>query len=217
VKRAVRVYKKRKIEEPDDGHVKAAVGFLDALEDAIFVDFPNAIALGPVTDDFKDWPWLIRVLVWPLFKPVDIIFPGRNAHDPVSKRVNTFYPDKWDTHWQDYSILLVAVISLAFGGIHLFGWSFDFPSNVEQILWRIASLSIIEVPFMFFPAREVGRAIDEYLDPTNDIYVKVIPMLLLLLYILGRLALLVLSFLCLRTLPPAVFHIVQWSSFIPHI
>jgi len=217
VRRGVRVYKKRTTEEPDDGNVEATVGFLDALEDAIF-GLPDSIARGPVTDDFKDSPWLIRVLIWPLFKPVDIIFPGRNAHDTVSvKRVNTFYPHKWDTNWLEYSIVVVAAITLAFGGIHCFGWSFDFPSSTEQLLWRVASISIIEVPFMFFPARELGRAIDRYLDPTSDIYTRVIPMLLLLLYTLGRLALLVLSFLCLRSLPPAVFHVIDWSSFIPHV
>ncbi|KAH9957225.1 hypothetical protein BC827DRAFT_1227028 [Russula dissimulans] len=41
--------------------------------------------------------------------------------------------------------------------------------------------------------------------------------LLLFLYICGRLVLLVLAFLTLRSLPPATFHTVRWTSFIPHI
>ena len=38
------------------------------------------------------------------------------------------------------------VIATIFGGIHCVAWSFQFPSHTEQLLWRIASLSITCVP-----------------------------------------------------------------------
>ena len=43
------------------------MGFWAALRDALSV-LPVAIVLGPLID--KDsWPWLVRVLAWPILKP----------------------------------------------------------------------------------------------------------------------------------------------------
>jgi hypothetical protein len=68
VQRDVRVYKKRMTEEPmDNGDVEATVGFWEGLGDSLS-DFPAAIARGPVTESNHS-SWLIRVLMWPLFKP----------------------------------------------------------------------------------------------------------------------------------------------------
>jgi len=214
VQRGVRVYKKRETGEPmDDGDAEPTVGFWVALGDALS-HLPAAIVRGPSTYDFTDSPWLLRFLMWPLFKPVDTILPEDIADDIVfEKRVHTFYPHEWVTASQNFSIFLVVTITLAFGGIHCFGWSFSFPSSIERILWRVASLSIIGVPIMLFPA----KGLVDFLDPYNDFHMRMIVTFLLLLYILGRLTLLVLPFLCLRSLPPAVFHVVHWTSFIPHV
>jgi len=218
VQRGVRVYKIRRTEEPiDDGDIEATAGFWDGFADALS-GLPVAIGRGPVTDDFKNSPWLIRVLMWPLFKPVDIIFPEDDTNDIVfEKRVNTFYPHQWARGSQNFSALLVVTITLVFGGIHCIGWSFTFPSSIERILWRVASLSIIGVPILLFPARGIGRAIDNFLNQFDDFYTRMILISLLLLYILGRLTLLVLPFLCLRSLPPTAFHVVRWTSFVPHV
>ncbi|KAH9952480.1 hypothetical protein BC827DRAFT_1372206 [Russula dissimulans] len=84
-------------------------------------------------------------------------------------------------------IILIAGIASAFGGIHCIGWSFTFPSGTERTLWRVASISITSIPIA-----------GSYLYSC-------------------RLVLLILAFLCLRSLPPATYYTVQWTSFIPHI
>jgi len=112
----------------------------------------------------------------------------------------------------------VVVITVAFGAIHCIGWSFDFPSSIVRTLWRVASLLITGVPIMMVVFGVLGAAIDGFL--TNylfDDFCTIMKMLLLFLYVLGRLALLVLPFLYLRSLPPAAFHVVHWVSFIPHV
>ncbi|KAH9952478.1 hypothetical protein BC827DRAFT_1254630, partial [Russula dissimulans] len=38
----------------------------------------------------------------------------------------------------------------------------------------------------------------------------------LFLYVLSRLALLTLAAMCLGSLPPTAYHVVHWTSFIPH-
>jgi hypothetical protein len=221
VRRGVRVYKKRMAEEPiDDGNAESTVGFLGALRDALS-DIPAAIICGPDLSGFTDSQWLIRALLWPLFKPVDILLslPNVEANDvKYEKRVNTFYPAKWATSSQNSSIILVAMITVVFGAVHCIGWSFDFPSSIERTLWRVASLSMTCVPILIAPFCVLGAAIDILLKYRFNNFCGYMAFILLLsLYILSRLALLILPFLCLRSLPPAAFHVVHWASFIPHI
>ena len=220
VQRGVRVYKKRMAEESvDDGDIEAVVGFWIALGGALS-HLPAAIVRGPVTDDFKNSPWLTRTLAWPLFKPLDTLFPEDDEDDVVfEKRVNTFYPHKWATGSMIFSNFLVATITLAFGGIHLIGWSFTFPSSAERTLWRVASLSITGFPVLLLLLSVLGMAIDELLLESrfDIICTRISVTSLLFLYTLSRLALLVIPFLSLRSLPPAAFHVVNWTSFIPHV
>jgi len=211
VQRGVRVYKKRITEEPiDDGNVEATVGFWSALGDALS-DVPAAVAHGP--SFASEGPWLIRVLVWPLLKPLYIMM---GDDDEYEKRVGTFYPAKWLTAYEDFSIFLVIAITLAFGGIHCIGWSFTFPSSAERTLWRVASLSITTVPILITP---FAYAVDLVLHrfQIHDVCSDMTGALLLSLYVLSRLALLMLPFLCLRSLSPEAFHVVYWTSFIPHV
>jgi hypothetical protein len=47
--------------------------------------------------------------------------------------------------WHDYATPLTLfigsiLVATVFGGIHCIGWSFDFPSYTEQLLWRISSV-----------------------------------------------------------------------------
>ena len=53
----------------------------------------------------------------------------------------------WVSRWL-IAIIAGAVIATIFGAIHCVGWSFQFPSHPEQLLWRIASLSITCVPMV---------------------------------------------------------------------
>ncbi|KAH9959119.1 hypothetical protein BC827DRAFT_528095 [Russula dissimulans] len=214
----VRVYKKRITDSPvDDGHVETTAGCWVALWDAVS-KFPAAIVHGPLNEGFGDWMWLARVLAWPVVKPF-IIFVGED--DTVGEtRFCTFYPewhggsiDKW------YFTMVVAGIASAFGGIHCIGWSFTFPSSTERTLWRVASISITSVPIAMsiFMTDDLPRPLRDFFDaPVTIKIIQCLFLLLSVLYILSRLVLLTLPFLCLRSLPPAAYHTVHWTSFIPH-
>ena len=41
---------------------------------------------------------------------------------------------------------LMATSSLIFGGLHCLAWNFDFPSNAELVLWRVASSATSALP-----------------------------------------------------------------------
>ncbi|KAI9456629.1 hypothetical protein F5148DRAFT_1017592 [Russula earlei] len=185
VQRGVRVYKKRDTDEPiDDGDIEAtrSVGFWDALGDALS-DLGAAIVRGPMTEEPEMATWLIRVLMWPLVKP--LIFSLAKTRT-----------------WR----VAVVVVTLAFGGIHCIGWSFAFPSGAEHILWRVASVTITTFPILLIPA---GFSHSSF---ANSLYFA-----LVFIYMLSRLVLLVLPFLSLRSLPTAAYHLIHWTSFIPHV
>jgi len=109
---------------------------------------------------------------------------------------------------------------MAFGSIHCIAWTFTFPSSIERTLWRVASLSITGVPIVLPPLWLLTDTVDNYLfgdEQKTWSFLTISAGIEILLYILSRCALLALPFLCLRSLPPAAFHVVHWASFIPHV
>jgi len=216
----VRVYKKRRTDEPvDDGHIEARAGFWVALGDALS-KLPAAIVRGPSKEDMafglEGSPWPIRVLTWPVVKAIDIMTGGDYA--TVGKRVGASYPSRWEKNRMEtwHLISVIAGIASAFGGIHCIGWSFSFPSTTERTLWRVASISITGVPISQFVPLFLGEF--GWLDSVSDVRIeRSYSALILFLYITSRLVLLILPFLSLRSLPPATYQTVDWSSLIPHI
>ncbi|KZT05092.1 uncharacterized protein LAESUDRAFT_727343 [Laetiporus sulphureus 93-53] len=109
---------------------------------------------------------------------------------------------------------VVAVPAMIFGTIHCTAWFSDFPTVIEQYLWRILSLVItcspaLEVSIFFIMTRSTGTAI-VVLGTFSGL---VIP----LLYVVSRLILLVLAFTTLRALPPGAYKAISWVEFIPHL
>ena len=73
--------------------------------------------------------------------------PYRASHVP------TFYaPEPHDVDYLTTKLFLVVLPPVAsiFGAMHLIAWQFHFPSHVEQLLWRIGSLTITALPLVFF-------------------------------------------------------------------
>ena len=142
--------------------------------------------------------------------------------DPSGERAPTFYAGErvLDTgHWIDKRVVPAAVfgffIAIGFGGIHCLAWSFEFPSHLERLLWRSASLTITCAPVLL--------AIHPLWLWGPKVY-NVFDVILFLIYVgagfsylLGRLLLLVLPFLCLRSLPAEAYQNVQWTRFVPGI
>jgi hypothetical protein len=218
VQRGVRVYKQRTTEQPiDDGDVEADAEYWDALFEALS-ELPAAIADGPITREFPRIPWLLRIISWPFVIPPQLLCIGIPEQEYENlKRVITFYPDLWPTRTMAVGLALVAAIASAFGGIHCLGLLLTFPSSIERTLWRVASVSIFVVPItlslsfvpLFVRGGKYRKAVLYVLEFILNSQIG--------LYILCRLALLILPLLALRSLPPAAYHVVHWTSFIPHV
>jgi hypothetical protein len=116
------------------------------------------------------------------------------------------------------SIFLSSVITGIFGACHLIGWDFLYPSSVERLLWRIASISCMAVPFLLLA---LGLSIDVDVDfwpPECSVeYLGGMSVrTLLFLYFLARVYLLVAIFISLRSVPAGVYQTVNWSLYFPH-
>ena len=114
----------------------------------------------------------------------------------------------------DYSIALatwaMAFGATLFGGIHIGAWNFEFPSRIELILWRCASVisasfgpTILLLIYLksFYPKVSNGNI----LTPISTF-----------LYIMARLFLLVEIFRTLCFLPPDAY-VSTWTTNIPHV
>jgi hypothetical protein len=220
----VRVYKKRETEKPKDSvdeTVEATVGFWVALRDALS-NIPSSITNGPLVHVLgPEFSWPRRVFMWPFIKIQQILgMTLSNQRSANSKlKVATFYPETWDGRDRSLALFVATVMALAFGGIHCVGSSFTFPSSTEQTVWRLTSASIAGIPIILFLWLHAlfwvtveypeHRAVRSFLRYTLRVQVFA--------YLLCRLALLALPFLCLRSVPHTAYYIVHWALFIPHI
>jgi hypothetical protein len=128
------------------------------------------------------------------------------------QRVGTFGPKADDDNDVSVpSMLTSAAVGIIFGGIHCTAWRFQFPSYIEQHLWRISAVSVTGGPLLMALFLGFGSQVDSI--STLSVFAF---LLLLILYIVARLALLVLSFMTLRSLPPGAFRAADWARFIPH-
>jgi hypothetical protein len=117
---------------------------------------------------------------------------------------------------RDYpSHSLLMGVTTIFGGIHCIGWSFDFPSHTEQLLWRISSISITGIPLGFVCITVIAVMMERF--KLFEEFFTMLAALHSLLYIVSRVLLLVVSLTTLRSLPSSAFQTVEWTTFLPHV
>jgi len=139
----------------------------------------------------------------------------------------------WDEQWDMSPILPLGsiLVGFAFGGIHCIGWSFQFPSHAESLIWRISSSIITCLPSLpligiLIPSRHpqsspwLKFACFFYSGdgPKTDL-TKLLFIFLIYSYILARIALLVIAFKSLWNLPSDAAALIDlnWSKFFPHL
>lgn len=104
----------------------------------------------------------------------------------------------------------LAIGAIMLGACHCIAWNFDFPTTIEQTLWRTASiLTTSIVPFWAVTAGFLDISSPGAID---DIWFVI----LVILYIVGRLYLIVAPFRDLFYLPPEAFITTTWTVAFPH-
>ena len=162
-------------------------------------------------------PWC-RDMLAGVFEFVEMLghMSGGGDIEPRSKRVPTLY---WGESSDDdpRTHAAAGLVAVIFGAVHCIAWSFQFPSHMEQMLWRISAIAIISVPVLFPLVGLFGFVHLPWLSNKREVLTVVMVVVLASLYMLARVMLFILAFISLRTLPPEAYYAVTWTTYIPHI
>ena len=142
----------------------------------------------------------------------------------LSAHVPTFYAPNMVP--DDSGILIgfvLPVVAMLFGALHCIGWNFNFPTDIEQLLWRIGSLAITAIPsilFVFGLLKQYDGGFTIESEMLGGMVVTVGGFLVgagLIGYMLARLLLLTQAIVLLRDQPESAFYAINWADFLPHI
>jgi hypothetical protein len=139
-------------------------------------------------------PYDVRI---PIVTPAGLQYLPSSAH--ITKRVNLGASND-QISWR--TIVALSLVCLGFGALHLVGWDFHFPSQVERILWRICSVGITVTSVLTFWAG---------VRDMKSSFILSIPGL----YVLFRLYLFVEMFAGLRAVPADLYKTVEWAQYFP--
>jgi hypothetical protein len=105
--------------------------------------------------------------------------------------------DSWGSFTEGmgaYVAMTLPYSSLVFGGVHCFAWRFAFPTEQEQVLWRVSAVVCTACPLLapFFPIGAASHTID--LPRRQRIFCSCVSLLSICPYVVCRVILLVLTF-----------------------
>jgi hypothetical protein len=105
--------------------------------------------------------------------------------------------------------------AIILGVCHCFAWNFEFPTPIERLLWRIASVAITGIMPIFYFLWFMLSCGQGYLGENYDHLQIPLSLLSFTVYIVARLYLLVAPFRELFYLPPEAF-IATWTVSLPY-
>ena len=135
-------------------------------------------------------------------------------------RVPTFYSPPDDD--SSTALGIGVCVSIVFGAIHCIAWSFHFATLPEQWAWRLSAILVSGLPISIIVFSSLLTIFDKKEPKTAgmNLYEDILSFILMsmaCLYIIARIALLILPFMALRALLPGAYAQLDWVSFLPHI
>ncbi len=134
--------------------------------------------------------------------------------------------------WASGGLIAALTICMFYGGAHATAWAFTFPTDVEQIMWRIAcvdtiagvlSLLAIFSVVVFYHEHSYKLLMKSFFTREPGILsllyraVVVIGLLNVPFFILSRIYIFIETFISLRRVQLGVYQTVQWTAYIPHL
>ncbi len=186
----------------------------------------ESFLLRKLKQDWDNYTWskfmfsipkrLIQTALHPLSKLSET---AGNSVDPGDLRVAIFFAE---SDRMDREILyFLSVVAILFGWFHLVPSFFlHYSSPMEMWLWKISAAFITAQPLLtgIVLASITGlQAINQFLPISTVNFLAGLVTALVPLYIVSRLALIILAFLALRDLPENAHHTIDWISSIPHL
>jgi len=121
-----------------------------------------------------------------------------------------------------YQWISVAVAPILYGLVHFLGWSGNFPTHLERLLWHGSSVVVTFSGLLWVSLSFLARAYFDQLKSHWPRFILGIVFMLLVLvviplaYILASGFLVVESFRQLFFLDPAAYQLASWSNYWPH-
>ena len=147
---------------------------------------------------------------------------SHSLDDSMPLQVPTFYSPTFTDYSNPEergSMAVAMFVAVVFGGIHCVAWAFRFPTLQEKLAWRISAASVTVVPIVIF----LIVLVVPILVPSQNWQHLVVAAFALMtyalfpLYVIARIALVVLPLIALRALDPPALDDIQWITFLPHI
>ncbi|KAL6695782.1 hypothetical protein J3F84DRAFT_375206 [Trichoderma pleuroticola] len=117
-----------------------------------------------------------------------------------------------------FSLLIGFASATSFGGVHLFAWNSDFPTDVERLLWRISALMTIVLPYIYIATHipHIGSTVADIRQQRKTL-MNIVLGCIAICYIPCRLFLVTESFRALYFLPSEAFKATPAVMSIPHL
>jgi hypothetical protein len=143
----------------------------------------------------------------------DIKYPPPND---IVKNVGPEFTKQHGLQQYPYGKIGIALAGTLFGVVHCLAWSSPFPTSAERIVWMAASL-YISLAFVFWPISFVLASVlaPERLGDKTFWIMWHLTLIANMIYVVARIALLVLVLRCLFYLP-ADGYVATWADEIPH-
>jgi hypothetical protein len=132
-------------------------------------------------------------------------------------RVPTLWAGRLDKWQRGVAATIGIALAMTFGAIHFAAWNDSFPTAAESVLWKVAAILVVAVPFLFFVGATMVLTRGKLPSAYYFIVFNIIIPLGVITYVIARAILIFLPFISLRSLPPGTLKDVEWVSFIPHI
>ncbi|KAB8360818.1 hypothetical protein FH972_024552 [Carpinus fangiana] len=117
-------------------------------------------------------------------------------------------------------ILGIGLGAILFGAVHFAAWNFTFPTQVEQLLWRISCILCVALPplgaLTYYFTLYFGK-LQKKNDRNMNHILKPMEYLLAPAYLLSRMYLTAEMFRQLAYLSPSAYLQVDWSAAMPHL
>jgi hypothetical protein len=110
---------------------------------------------------------------------------------------------------------IMSISSAIFGGIHLIAWNYEFPTSVEQKIWRAAACIVAIAPILWVLVGRCELSL-KHGHPARKVLPPIRWAVLASLYMLSRLFIVVEVLRSLYYLHPKAF-VATWTANAPHV
>lgn len=166
-----------------------------------------------------DWVKAIEYTYNLVLNSAVVMFAGEKDDDDIPKnavQVPTLWAGRLGRRSRGLAAAFAIFLAMGFGAIHCAAWNSSFPTTVESVLWRVSSVTVIAVPFLFFLDTALLLKVDVP-EWYHDLTWWIVLPLGVFSYVIARSLLMALPFVSLRSLPAEAYTDIEWTSYIPHI